>query len=117
MPWRNWDTPICASAKTKLRLSPTYTMKLLAATRARRRRGESVDLGSRAGMSALVEPLTEREHEVLRLLAAGALNAEIARKFVVAPSTVHTPVHNILAKMNVGRRTQAIARAKELGLL
>jgi ATP/maltotriose-dependent transcriptional regulator MalT len=68
-------------------------------------------------MSALVESLTEREREVLRLLAAGASNAEIARRLVVAVSTVHTHVHNILAKMNVRRRTQAIAKAKELSLL
>ena len=98
-------------------LTPTYTMKLLAATRTRRHRGEGVDLGSRVGMSVLLEPLTEREHEVLRLLAAGASNSEIARKLVVAVSTVHTHVHNILAKLNVRRRTQAIAKARELGLV
>ena len=98
-------------------LTPTYTTKLLAATRTKRHRGDSRDLGSPVGMSALVEPLTEREREVLRLLAAGASNAEIARGLVVAVSTVHTHVHNILAKMNVRRRTQAIAKAKELSLL
>jgi LuxR family transcriptional regulator, maltose regulon positive regulatory protein len=98
-------------------LTPAYAMKLLAATRTKRHRGDHVELGSPVGMSALVEPLTEREHEVLRLVAAGASNAEISRKLVVAVSTVHTHVHNILAKMNVRRRTQAIARAKELGLL
>jgi len=98
-------------------LTPTYTTKLLAATRTRWQRGDSRDLSSPVGTSALVEPLTEREREVLRLLAAGASNAEIARGLVVAVSTVHTHVHNILAKMNVRRRTQAIAKAKELSLL
>jgi LuxR family maltose regulon positive regulatory protein len=66
---------------------------------------------------ALVDPLSEREVEVLRLLALGASNAEIAERLVVATSTVKYHVKNILAKLAVANRTQAAARAHELGLL
>jgi LuxR family maltose regulon positive regulatory protein len=65
----------------------------------------------------LAEPLSERELEVLHLLAAGLTNAEIAATLIVAPSTVKTHVNRILAKLAAANRTQAVARARELGLL
>jgi LuxR family maltose regulon positive regulatory protein len=65
----------------------------------------------------LADPLSEREVQVLRLLALGASNAEIAERLVVATSTVKYHVKNILAKLAVANRTQAAARARELGLL
>jgi LuxR family maltose regulon positive regulatory protein len=65
----------------------------------------------------LVEPLSERELAVLRLIAAGDSNQEIAAQLVVAVSTVKTHVNNIFAKLGVQSRTQAIARARELKLL
>jgi LuxR family maltose regulon positive regulatory protein len=65
----------------------------------------------------LVEPLTEREQEVLRLAAAGRSNAEIARAMFVGQSTVKTHINHLFAKLGVTTRTQAIARARDVGLL
>lgn len=66
---------------------------------------------------ALIEPLSEREREVLALLAEGRSNAEIAGALVVALGTVKTHVHNICAKLDAPSRGRAVARARELGLL
>lgn len=67
--------------------------------------------------SPLIEPLTEREREVLRLLADGASNGEIARRLVVSVNTVKRHVYNIGGKFGVQSRTQALARARALNLL
>ena len=61
--------------------------------------------------------LSGRELEVLRLVADGLSNQEIAARFVIALSTVKTHVNNIFAKLGVETRTQAVARARELKLL
>ena len=61
--------------------------------------------------------LSEREQAVLRLLAAGRSNQQIAREFVVAISTIKTHLSNIYLKLGVHSRTQALARAKELHLI
>ena len=66
---------------------------------------------------SLAEPLTEREREVLQLLAAGASNREIARHLVVSVNTVKRHVYNLCSKLGVQSRTQAIARARSLNLL
>ena len=65
----------------------------------------------------LLEPLTDRELEVLRLMAAGRSNTEIAQALIVAVSTVKTHVNRIFGKLGVTSRTQAVARARELHLL
>jgi LuxR family maltose regulon positive regulatory protein len=65
----------------------------------------------------LVEPLSERELEVLRLVADGLSNSEIAGKLFVSVGTVKTHVHNILGKLGVEGRPRAIARARELELI
>jgi LuxR family maltose regulon positive regulatory protein len=65
----------------------------------------------------LIEPLSERELEVLRRVAAGYSNQEIAQELVIAVSTVKKHINNIYGKLEVGSRTQAVARARELGLL
>lgn len=65
----------------------------------------------------LVEPLTEREQEVLRLLAQGLTNREIARRAHLAEGTVKNYVSAILNKIGARDRTQAALRAQDLGLL
>ena len=65
----------------------------------------------------LVEPLSRREMEVLRLLAAGRSNQQIADELVVSLNTVKRHVTHILEKLGVANRTEATARARELGLL
>jgi LuxR family maltose regulon positive regulatory protein len=65
----------------------------------------------------LIEPLTKRELEVLRLVAVGKANLEIAADLVLAVGTVKKHLNTIFGKLNVNSRTLAIARARELGLL
>ena len=87
-------------------------------------RGERVQEGtSPAAPSAptpaqpLLDPLTERELEVLRLIAAGLSNRAIAARLVLALSTVKSYVNTIYSKLQVESRTQAVARARALHLL
>jgi LuxR family maltose regulon positive regulatory protein len=68
-------------------------------------------------VAGLVEPLSARELEVLGLVAAGHTNQEIAGVLVVTVETVKSHVGHLLAKLGVANRTQAVARARELGLL
>jgi NarL family two-component system response regulator LiaR len=63
------------------------------------------------------EPLTERETEVLRLVARGRANKEIARALRIGEQTVKTHVGNILAKLDVQSRTQAALHAVRIGLV
>jgi LuxR family maltose regulon positive regulatory protein len=72
---------------------------------------------SAAAPPGLVEPLTDRELEVLRLLAAGKSNQRIARELVVALDTVKKHVTHILGKLGAANRTEAAARARQLGLI
>jgi LuxR family maltose regulon positive regulatory protein len=65
----------------------------------------------------LIEPLTVRELEVLRLMAAGLSNAEIAKQLVVTVGTVKSHLKHIYGKLAVQSRTQAVAQARALGLL
>ncbi|MEJ2212391.1 MAG: LuxR C-terminal-related transcriptional regulator [Anaerolineae bacterium] len=66
---------------------------------------------------ALVEPLTPRELQVLALIAQGMTNKEIARHLVVAPGTVKAHAASIYRKLDVANRTEAAARARQLGIL
>ncbi|MBT9447341.1 MAG: response regulator transcription factor [Hyphomonadaceae bacterium] len=61
--------------------------------------------------------ITEREFEVLKLLAAGRSNKEIARALVVSPNTVKTHIARLFEKLEAARRTEAILKARELGLI
>jgi LuxR family maltose regulon positive regulatory protein len=76
----------------------------------RTRRGGTIVAG-------LVEPLTARELEVLELLAAGTSNRQIAEELVVSEETVKKHVSHLLDKLGAANRTQAVARARALGLL
>jgi LuxR family maltose regulon positive regulatory protein len=73
------------------------------------------DNGS-VGLS-LTEPLTERELDVLRLLAVGQSNPEIARTLYVEVNTVKTHVKSLYGKLGVHSRVQAVRRARELTLI
>jgi DNA-binding NarL/FixJ family response regulator len=66
---------------------------------------------------ALPEPLSQRELEILRLMANGATNREIAAQLVLAEGTVKNHVTNILSKLGVTDRTAAAMKAKEMGLI
>lgn len=70
-----------------------------------------------AAKNVLTEALTERELDVLRCIAEGLSNREIAERLVITEGTVKNHVSNLIAKLNVRDRTQALLRAQELGLL
>ena len=72
---------------------------------------------ARAATTALAEPLTVREVEILRLIAAGLRNQEIADRLFIGLATVKRHVANAYGKLGAGHRTEAIARANELNLL
>jgi DNA-binding NarL/FixJ family response regulator len=85
-------------------------------------RAEQALTGAAAGRATpetddAAEPISPREREVLRLLAAGYSNREIARALFIAEGTVKNHVSNILTKMCVRDRTRAVLKAAERGLL
>ena len=92
---------------TETGFSLSFAKKLLAMIKA----------GRPPKMEALMEPLSERELEVLYLIAAGLRNKEIAEKLFISLNTVKTHLKNINSKLDVTNRTRAVARAKELDLL
>ena len=91
------------------RIEPEYARRLLSVLGA----GPNGEVRTQAG---LVEPLSEREIEVLRLVTAGMSNREIAGKLYISPGTAKTHIHNLCGKLGVRNRTEAAMRAKELGL-
>ncbi len=97
---------------------------LLAAVRAAARSQSMLDpaiagsvLQDLVGSTEVRDDLTEREMEVLRLLAGGRTNREIAEEMVVGAETVKTHVGNILAKLHLAHRTQAVIHALKQGLI
>ena len=70
-----------------------------------------------ASEQPLIDPLSERELEVLRLIAEGLTNRQIAERLTVVLGTVKAHTSNIYGKLGVGNRTQAVVRARELKLL
>jgi DNA-binding NarL/FixJ family response regulator len=96
-------------ARGESMLEPSITAKVLA---------QFVRMANQSSHAPpLAEPLSEREIEVLRLVAGGATNRAIAAALVIAEGTVRNHLTNILAKLGVADRTQAAVRAKELGLV
>ena len=65
----------------------------------------------------LVEPISQRELEVLHLISLGKTNQEVARQLIVAPGTVKAHTASIYRKLDVSNRTEAVARARQLGIL
>ena len=92
-------------------LAPSVTRRLISEF-ARQRRRPAAD-----GPAASLEVLTPRETEVLRLIAEGLSNTEIAARLVVTEETVKSHVSRILAKLGLRDRTQAVVRAYESGLV
>jgi LuxR family maltose regulon positive regulatory protein len=95
--------------------APDYVNRLLAALGAEREKTTSAS--SSPSTSPLVEPLTSRETEVLRLLGKGYSNQQIADALVITLDTVKKHASNIYGKLGVRSRTRAVVRAQELGLL
>jgi LuxR family maltose regulon positive regulatory protein len=94
---------------TSLRLL-TYTDKLLAAF-------TPAATGAAQQPGTAIEPLSERELEILRLISKGLSNQEIAEILVIAVSTVKSHINHLYGKLGTQRRTQAISIARDLGLL
>jgi LuxR family transcriptional regulator, maltose regulon positive regulatory protein len=92
-------------------VSPGYAGQIISALGAKRRHVE------KSGQAGLVEPLSEREIEVLRLVTAGLSNREIAARLVISPGTAKTHIHNLCGKLGVRNRTEAAMRGKELGMV
>ncbi len=93
-------------------IASDYVAQLLAAFDEQHVAGPAI-----SARSTLVEPLTEREREVLHLLSTGASNREIARRLVLSVGTVKKHVYNICGKLGTQSRTQALARARGLNLV
>jgi LuxR family maltose regulon positive regulatory protein len=90
-------------------LAPGYCGRILVAFGGKSRGATEI--------AGLVEPLSERELEVLRLVAAGLSNRQIAARLVISPSTAKSHVHNICGKLGASNRAHALTRARELKLL
>jgi DNA-binding NarL/FixJ family response regulator len=88
-------------------LRPTHEREILGRWARETERGEQ----------PFAERLTRREHDVMRLLAQGLTNREIAAELVVSPGTIKVHVEHIIAKLGVSDRTQAAVRAIERGLV
>jgi LuxR family maltose regulon positive regulatory protein len=79
---------------------------------------EQVELSvSQVSVSSYIEPLSEREIEVLQLIAEGLTNPEIATRLILSLYTVKTHTRNIYSKLGVNNRTQAVSKARTLGIL
>jgi LuxR family maltose regulon positive regulatory protein len=104
------DTQVLALLHTVRPAAPTFIDQILNHAR-------------KAGMAqvtphpSLIEPLSERETEVLNLIAAGLTNREIAERLFIAIGTVKRHTNTIYGKLDVHSRTQAVAQAQELGIL
>jgi LuxR family transcriptional regulator, maltose regulon positive regulatory protein len=95
-----------------------YTDKLLATFEAEEQKSaDESHLPHAPSAQSLIEPLSQRELEVLRLIAQGLSNREISERLFLALITVKGHNRNIFRKLQVRRRTEAVARARELGLL
>ena len=91
-------------------IAPKYVAKLLSEF-------EQLSGVTPTAKQPLIEPLSERELEVLQLITDGLSNYQIAEKLVVSVGTVKAHTSSIYRKLDVNSRTQATARAKALGLL
>jgi len=100
----------------KRNISPDYTSRLLAAFPVAQPE-QAGPSKTQAPQSELVEPLSERELEVLQLIAEGLTNQEISSRLFLSLNTVKVHTRNIYSKLGAHSRTQAVARAGALGIL
>jgi LuxR family maltose regulon positive regulatory protein len=99
-------------------IMPDYVGKLLAVFEAEEQKSEDKSyLPPAPPVQPLIEPLSQRELKILQLIAQGLSNREISERLFLALSTVKGHNRNIYGKLQVQRRTEAVARARELGLL
>ena len=96
-------------------IMPDYAARLLAAYEGEEQK--SAEESHHLPAPSLIEPLSQRELEVLQLVAQGLSNREISERLFLALITVKGHNRNIFRKLQVRRRTEAVARARELGLL
>ena len=99
-------------------IMPNYTNKLLSAFDAEEQvRGRETPHSTSSASSSLIEPLSQRELEILRLFQTELSGPEIANELVIALSTVRTHTKSIYGKLEVNNRRAAVRRAEELGLI
>jgi LuxR family maltose regulon positive regulatory protein len=111
---RNWlGLPLLLQQARASLIMPDYVDMLLAAS-AQEIKVHPVEVDK---ISGLVEPISEREMDVLKLLAQGCNDKKIAETLVIARETVHKHLKNIYGKLDVHSRTEAVARARQLNLL
>jgi LuxR family maltose regulon positive regulatory protein len=79
--------------------------------------GAGQDSAFDAQTSGMLEPLSERELEVLELMAEGKTNQDIAEQLIVARGTIKAHAASIYRKLDAANRTEAVARARQLGIL
>ena len=91
------------------RIMPDYTRKLLAAF--------DNDKSYLPAAQSLIEPLSQRELEILHLIATGKKNQEIADELVISLNTVRYHTKNLYGKLDVNKRTQAVIKAQKLGII
>ena len=97
-------------------LQPSVAAKVVAEFARLTSPASKTALPSQLHNEPLIEPLSDREREILSLISAGASNREIANTLFLAEGTVKNHVTNILGKLGVRDRTQAALKAKEMGL-
>ena len=100
------------SKALKKEIMPSYSSRLLASfSEITEGKGRDREVGN------LPEPLTDRETEILQLISRGLSNKDIAQKLFLSVSTVKWYTGNIYGKLGVAKRTEAVARARSLGIL
>jgi DNA-binding NarL/FixJ family response regulator len=101
---------IRATARGEYFLLPSITAKVVAEF-------SRISRPNNPNQEALIDPLSPREIEILQLVATGASNRDIAEKLIISEGTVKNHLSNILGKMGVKDRMQAVLKAKGLGII
>jgi LuxR family maltose regulon positive regulatory protein len=122
--WRDAQAREAQDTEPAARRRLAYAGKLLAAFAQHPKSGNAEDVPAAGAIRSqdrsgqeLAEPLTEREREILDLVAAGLATEHIARRLIIAPGTVKAHLASIYSKLDVHSRTQALARARALYLI